>query len=318
MVTADEGSMRAAVVREFGAPERVLIVDEPIPRPDSKQVRVRVAAAAVNPVDTQVRAGKIVGWDAAVPRAQFGLGVELSGRVDAVGDEVAGMSVGDQVVGVVERLDLPFGAHAEYAVLEAFEVAAAPAGIEPVEACTLPLNGLTALQALDALDLRPGQWLLVTGAAGGLGGFAIELARERGVRVIGTGSAKDEAIILGLGAEAFIPRDVVIGEVARRLVPGGVDGALDCASVRVAAMDAVRHGGSFVSVLINAPLARRAIRTTNLAYHADGPQLATLSALASAGRLTLRVAGTLPLEEAAQAHARLEAGGLRGKLVLLP
>jgi NADPH:quinone reductase-like Zn-dependent oxidoreductase len=101
-------------------------------------------------------------------------------------------------------------------------------------------------------------------------------------------------------------------------VPGGVDGALDAANVAVAAMDAVRHGGAFVSLLNTAPQARRAITTTNLAYHCDGPRLAELSALAGAGRLTLRVSRTLPFEEAGTAQDELTKGGVRGQLVLVP
>lgn len=310
--------MRAAVVREFGGPDAVQVVEAPVPQPGPGEIRIKVAAAAVNPADVMVRIGALVQYGAAVPAEQHGLGVDIAGTVDAVGDGVHDWAVGDEVIGLQERQDLPTLGQAEYAVLEAWAVAKAPAGATAEQAATLPLNGTTAEQALDMLGLTAGQWLLVTGAAGGVGSFAIQLAVIRGLRVVAQAGHDDEAFVRGLGAELFVDRDAPLGPEVRRLVPGGVDGVLDAAQAGIAAADAVAHGGSYVSLLLQAPGARRGMRMHNLAYHTDGPLLARLSDLAGSGRLTLRVAQTFPLDGAAEAHKVLAQGGIRGRLVLVP
>jgi len=314
----EKQDMRAVVVKEFGGPEALVIIDTPVPSPGLGEVLIKVGAAAINPADVMVRVGALVQYGAAVPQAQFGVGADVAGVVAALGEGVRAFAVGDTVVGLQERADLPLGAQAEYMVLEEWAVAPAPAGATMAEASTLPLNATTADQALDTLDLAPGQWLLVTGAAGAVGGFAVELAVLRGLRVVAQAGAADEELVRGFGAELFVSRDEPLSATVRQLVPGGVDGALDAANQGVAASDAVRHGGAFVSLLNAAPQARRAMRTHNVAYHSDGARLARLSALAGAGRLSLRVAATYPFEEAAQAHRVLAGGGVRGRLVLVP
>jgi NADPH:quinone reductase-like Zn-dependent oxidoreductase len=312
--------MRAVVVRSFGGPEVLETIDTPIPEPGPGQVRVRVEAAAVNPVDALVRAGEAVRAGLALPREQFGLGWDVAGTVDAVGAGVTGHRPGDRVIGIEDRLDLPLGGYADHAVLEAANLAPAPAGADAVEAATLPLNGLTASQALDLLALPPGATLLVTGATGGVGGFAVELAAARGLRVVTPAGERDEALVRSLGAWQVVPRGAVLSEAVRALVPGGVDGALDAAVLGIAALDAVRGGGAYTGVAgtASSPAPLRGIRVSTVFVRGDGAQLAGLSALAGAGRLTLRVAGTHPLDRAADAHERLAGGGLRGRLVLLP
>jgi NADPH:quinone reductase-like Zn-dependent oxidoreductase len=203
-------------------------------------------------------------------------------------------------------------------VLHVDAVAPAP-DTDLVAAATLPLNGLTALQSLDLLGLEPGQTVLVTGAAGAVGGFAVELAAARGLRVVAAASDHDEELVRGLGADVFVPRSAPLAETVRQVVPGGVDGALDAAVLGLPALDAVRGGGAFVVVIAGAaPPPLRGIRVANVLVRADGAALRELSALVDQGRLTLRVAGTLPLTEVAEAHRRLEKGGLRGRLVLVP
>jgi NADPH:quinone reductase-like Zn-dependent oxidoreductase len=183
----------------------------------------------------------------------------------------------------------------------------------------LPLNGLTAWQALDLLDLAAGQSVMVTGAAGALGGFAVQLATLRGLRVVAVAGAHDERAVREFGAVHFIARTGNLGAAVRDLVPGGVDGAIDAALVGASALDAVRGGGSFAAVAAGAaPPPLRGTRVANVWIRSDGHQLAELAALVDAGRLTLRVAGTLPLHEARAAHERLAGGGLRGRLVLEP
>ncbi|MGI5205839.1 NADP-dependent oxidoreductase [Spirillospora sp. CA-108201] len=247
-------------------------------------------------------------------------GWDVAGAVDAVGEGVTRFAAGDEVIGLKDRLDVPLGAYAEAIVLDADAVAPAPRSVPAVEAATIPLNGLTAWQALDLLDLPSGAALLVTGAAGAVGGYAVELAAHRGLRVVATASASDEALVRGFGAEMFVPRGAHLGDAVRALVPGGVDGALDAALLSVAALDAVRNGGTFAAVNGGpaTPLPLRGTAVHNVWIHADAAQLAELATLADKGHLTPRVADTLPLAEAPKAHAQLETGGLRGRLVLSP
>jgi NADPH:quinone reductase-like Zn-dependent oxidoreductase len=319
--------MRAVVVRTYGGPEALEIEELPLPVPGPGQIRIRVRAAAVNPVDVFVRSG-IAALAGMLPdRAGVGIGWDVAGEVDAVGpalvaaDSSAGaaFAVGDRVVGLSDRLDVPTAGYADYLVLDADSVAAAPRDVSFEAAATLPLNGLTAAQALAGLGLRAGRTLLVTGAAGAVGGYAVELAVAAGLRVVAVASERDRELVLGFGAELFVPREAELGAAVRALVPGGVDGVLDAATIGVRAHDALRGGGSFASVTGPAtPPALRGTRVHTVFVRADGRQLAELVALVEAGTLTLRVAETFPLEKAASAHHRFAEGAVRGRLVLVP
>ncbi|RKN43095.1 NADP-dependent oxidoreductase [Streptomyces hoynatensis] len=310
--------MRALVVRRYGGPEAIEAVDVPVPQAGPGRLRIRVEAATVNPVDLATRSGALARNGLMAAREVTGLGWDVAGVVDAVGPGVTGFAPGDRVIGLRDLLDSSLGTYAEQVVLDASAVAPAPAGLTAAEAATLPLNGLTAHQALDLLALPPGETLLVTGAAGAVGGFAVELAAARGLRVAAVAGAGDEELVRGLGATWFLPRDVAdLAAEARALVPGGVAGALDAALLGVRALAAVRTRGAYVTVRESAPLPLRGIRVLTEWIAADGAALAALSGLAASGRLTARVAETLPLERAPEAHARLAAGGLRGRLVLV-
>ncbi|MFF7357819.1 MULTISPECIES: NADP-dependent oxidoreductase [Streptomyces] len=296
--------MRAAVVTTFGGPEAVEIAEVPVPEPGARQVRIKVAASALNPVDAAVRAGFFGGAG-----KTLGLGWDVAGTVDAVGAPAA-WQVGDPVVALAPGVADPLGAHAEYVVVDAGAVAAAPASVDAVHAGTLPLNGLTALQALDLLDLAPGDSLLVTGAAGAVGGFAVQLAAHRGVEVTGHARAGDEELVRSLGAAHFTSEGVE---------PDRVDAVLDAAVLGAPALAWVRDGGAFVAVRDGVlPEAERGVRMENVWVRADGVQLDELVRLVDKGVLTLRVAEAYALEDAAEAHARLAEGGVRGRLVLAP
>jgi NADPH:quinone reductase-like Zn-dependent oxidoreductase len=283
-------------------------------------VRIRVEAAAVNPVDAATRQGLMnTARPGVIPeRDQVGIGWDVAGTVDAAGPGTTSPGPGERVIGLRDRLDQPLGTYAEQVVLDAADVAPAPAGVDSAAASTLPLNGLTTLQALDLLGLAAGQTILVTGAAGGLGGFGVELAAMRGLRVVAAAGDGDEELVRQLGAAAFVPRSADLAAAVRDLVPGGVDAAFDAAVLGYPALDAVRARGSFAAFVGSGPVPLRGIRVVPVNIHADGAALTGLSALAAAGKLTLRVAGTYPLEEAPRAHKRLEAGALRGRLVLIP
>jgi NADPH:quinone reductase-like Zn-dependent oxidoreductase len=305
--------MRAIVVRRFGGPEVLEAVDVPVPEPGPGQVRVQVTAAAVNPVDLATRAGILTTAGVIPPREVLGLGWDVAGVVDAVG-EPAGFRVGDAVLGLRDRIAAPLGAYAEQIVLDASAVAPAPAGVSPVEAATLPLNALTAAQALDLVETTG--TVLVTGAAGAVGGHAVALAHARKLNVVAVASEADEAAVREFGADRFVPRGPDLADRVRALVPGGVDAVLDTALLGLDALDAVRGGGEFVAFAAGAaPIPLRGIRVRHVWIRADGERLA---GLAAAGILRPRVAGVLPLSRAAEAHERLAAGGLRGRLVLTP
>jgi NADPH2:quinone reductase len=306
--------MRAVMIRSFGGPEVLEVAEVPVPEPGPGQLRIQVAAAAVNPVDVQTRSGALAAGGLLPPREAIGIGWDVAGTVDALGPQVTAFRPGDPVIGLSDRLALPLKTQAEYVVLDAGAVASVPTGTDLIAAATLPLGGLTAAQALDIAAAEPGDTLLVTGAAGAVGGFTVQLAAAAGVRVVAVAGAGDEELVRGLGAEFFVPRTADLPAAVRDVVPGGVHAAVDAASLGMLALDAVRGGGSLVSVLGNAPTPLRGIRVSNVWIRADGPRLA---ALAAAG-LRPRVADVLPLDEVAAAHRRLAAGGLRGRLVLVP
>ena len=310
--------MRAVVVRQFGGPQALELIDAAVPEPGPGQVRIRVAAAAVNPVDLAVRSGAFSAPGLLGTAGQAGLGWDVAGVIDRVAPGVTGLAPGDAVIGLSDRLDVDLGGYAEQIVLDASAVARAPAGLDLTSAATLPLNAVTALQGLDALGLSAGQTVVITGAAGGLGGYLTELAAARGLRVIATAGDADEKLVRGLGAEHFISRSARLAPEVRKLVPGGADGALDAAVLGPPALDAVRGGGRFVAFIGDGPWALRGITVTPVHVWAQPGLVAAAAALAEAGRLTPRVAATYPLEEAAAAHERLARGGLRGRLVLIP
>jgi NADPH:quinone reductase-like Zn-dependent oxidoreductase len=311
--------MNAIFIRTPGGPEALEVLDVPVPEPGSGQLRIRMQAAAVNPVDVATRSGQLIKLGLVSPRERLAIGWDIAGVVDALGPDVRGFSIGEAVIGLRDRLSAPIGAQAEFVVLDVEAVARAPQSVTPVEAATLPLNALTAAQALDLVDLRVGETILVTGAAGAVGGFAVQLAVVRGLRVVATASARDAGLVRELGAEVFVPRTPALGDAVRAQVPGGVDGAIDAAVIGADALDAVRSGGSFVAVVAGAaPTPLRGTRVENVWIRADAGQLADQVALVDAGRLTLRVGDTVRLTDARHAHERLAGEKLRGRLVLVP
>ncbi|MFJ5213595.1 NADP-dependent oxidoreductase [Streptomyces sp. NPDC088354] len=300
--------MRAVVIRRFGGPEVLEVIEAPLPEPGPGQVRVRVAAAGLNPADLAARAG-LFGPAELAPGEFLGLGWDVAGTVDALGSGVSGPAEGTAVVGLVSGSGRRFKAHAEYVVVDADAVAAAPSSVGLVHAATLPVNAPTADQALGLLGARPGDRLLVTGAAGAVGGFAVQLAHHAGLRVVALARADDEPLLRELGAD----------EAVASLDGVRADAALDAAVLGSPVLAAVRDGGAYVTARPGAvPAAERGIRVAAVQVRPDGARLAELVALADRGVLTTRVADTYPLADAAKAHARLAEGGLRGRLVLVP
>jgi NADPH2:quinone reductase len=310
--------MYSIVVRRFGGPEVLQLVDGPVPEPGDGQVRITVAASSVNAIDLSTRAGRLTQAGLMAPAEQIGLGWDVSGYVDAVGPGVRRFSPGDQVIGLRDLLFAP-GAHAEQVVLDESAIARAPRTASLIESATLPLNGLTADRALAMSGLHAGQTLLVTGAAGGVGGFVLELAAARGIRTIALARPDDVGLVHELGATDVVTNADDLGVTVRDIVRGGVDAVIDAAILGIQAHNPLRGGGTFIALV--APFAPPPIRGTRVLVQevfADGARLAELAALVDAGLLTLRVAAALPLADAAAAHRMLERGGLRGRVVLQP
>jgi NADPH2:quinone reductase len=284
--------------------------------PGRGEVRVRVAAAAVNPTDLWMRAGRSSKALADVP-PPWVPGMDLAGTIDAVGQDVD-FVVGERVMAVVIPLRVLGGAQAELVVVPAASVARLPAGLVAIEAATVPLNGLTARLALDRLALPRGATLGVTGAAGGLGGYAVQLAKLDGIRVVADASAADEALLAALGADVIVPREH--GAAAfNAAVPAGLDAVLDCAVLGGDVLPAIRDDGQLAAIRAFREPAERGIAVRQIwisDYVTNQLALQTLADLAGNGDLTMRLAETLPPEHVADAHRRLEAGGVRGRLVL--
>lgn len=311
--------MRGVGVIEFGGAEVLQIVELPEVHAGRGEVRIRVHAAAVNPTDTGLRSGTRAASmrDIAPPYIP---GMDAAGVIDEVGPESeTDLTVGDAVMAMV----IPNGSHGAYResiVLSADSVVRAPTGSTHAEAATLPMNGLTARQSLDQLALQPGQTLAVTGAAGCYGGYVVQLAKADGLRVIADASSADEQLVRGLGADVVVPRGDDIAAQFRKIVPEGVDGLADGAVQNELAVGAVRDGGGFASVRGWSGTGERGIvfhRTMVRDYDHRADLLDQLRQQVDDGILTLRVAATYAPEDAAEAHRRLEAGGTRGRCVIL-
>jgi NADPH2:quinone reductase len=310
------GGVKAVVIPRFGGPEVLEVAELPEPQPGPGEVRIRVAAATVNPTDLGLRSGAY-GAQAAPPYIP---GMELAGTVDAVGPGVADVHPGEQVMAIVQPRRPQGGAQAELVVVPAESVAPIPAGATPVQAATLPMNGLTVRRALDLLGLPRGATLAVTGAAGAVGGYAIQLGKVEGLRVVADAAPADEALVRGLGADVVVPRGAAVAQAIRAAVPGGVDALVDAAVQGAAVLPAVRDGGQIAAVRRFEGSSERGIRIHQVMvteYLRNRAALVELGRLASAGKLTLRVAETLPPERAGEAHRKLAAGGVRGRLVIV-
>ncbi len=248
-------------------------------------------------------------------------GMDVAGVITEVGPDVpARLSPGARVMAIV----VPSGDHGGYReelVLPSASVTAVPLGCTDAEASTLPMNGLTARLALDLMRLRRGGTIAVTGAAGAFGGYLVQLARHEGLTVVADAAPADRAMVAALGADVVVDRGPDVAARIRDHFPDGVDGLADGAVQGDEVLSAVRDGGVFATVRGYRGDGARGIRVAVVGvrdYAANWEKLDGLRELAGQGALTPRVAGTLPLDQAAEAHRRLAAGGTRGRLVLLP
>ena len=299
-------TFRAAVVRTPSGPESIEIVDVPVVEPGPGQVRVEIAGAAVNPVDLALAAGFFHELGLVDQPAHTGLGWDFAGTVTAAGPGVD-LPVGSRVAGLVAGFDRAVGTYAEQLVVAAGDTALVPDGLDLTTAATVPLNGLAAAQVVDLLGDGRGRNLLVTGAAGALGGYAVPLAQDRGWRVTGLARTEDEEFVRSLGAD-----------FTARATPGW-DAVADAAVLQEQGVALVRDGGLFVGVRPGAgPAEERGITVRVLVSEPDGARLAQLLEATASGHLPARVHAVVPLDQAAAAHRAVGKGGVRGRYVLQP
>jgi NADPH:quinone reductase-like Zn-dependent oxidoreductase len=301
-------TFKAAVVRTPGGPDSIEIIDVPVAEPGPDEVRVRIAAAAVNPVDLAVAGGVFHGMGLINQPDHTGLGWDFAGTVAAAGPGVD-LAIGARVAGLVDGFDRDFGTYAEQLIVPAANLAVVPGGLDLAAASTVPLNALTAAQILDLLGDAPadGNRLLVTGAAGAVGAYVASLAQDRGWQVTGLARAEDEDFVRGLGAGFTTHAEP------------GWDAVADGAVMQEKALALVRDGGAFVGIRPSAKLpTERGIRVDTVMVHPDGPRLAGLLARTASGELPARVHTVVPLDHVADAHRAVAKGGLRGRYVLTP
>jgi NADPH:quinone reductase len=303
--------MRVVEVTRLGGPEVLGVAERPEPQPGPGQVVVRVGAANVNPTDLGARrgAGRV-----APPDPPFVLGWDVAGEVSAVG-EGSDLEIGDRVVGMVQWYEAggSVGAYAESVAFDSDWLVPLPDSLDYEIACTIPLNALTARQGLELLDAPDGCDLLVTGASGAVGSFTVQLAKAAGHRVIAQAGRDDEGWPRELGADEVLPRDTDLSSIEP------VPAVFDAVPLGEAALAALEDGGAVVTTrsVPEADPARR-IRQESFLVHHDREALRELVDAVAAGELRTRIDRTLPLAEAAEAHRLVEAGGLHGKVVLVP
>ncbi|MDR6171141.1 NADP-dependent oxidoreductase [Curtobacterium sp. SORGH_AS_0776] len=308
--------MKVVGVEQFGGPEALAVHEVPEPHAGAGSVRIRVQAFAVNPTDTGVRAGQRDSSQASPPYVP---GMDAAGVIDEVGPDVSGWEVGDEVMAIALPLSAHGGAYVEELVAPVGSFTRIPRGTSLPLASTVPMNGLTALQILSRAGLAPGQTLAVTGAAGLLGNYVVQLGVAAGLTVIADAAPADEALVRSLGPAHIVARGNGFAAAVRGLVPDGVDALADAAVQRASVVDAVRDGGVFLDVRGWEGNGARGIRFEQIAVFAEYRSFDKLEQLRHAvesGTVTPRVAEVLPAERAREAHERLEAGGTRGRFVL--
>ncbi|MFC6704241.1 NADP-dependent oxidoreductase [Flexivirga alba] len=289
------------LVSQSGSQPR--IVDAPDAAPSAGEVVITVEAAAVNPADLMVASG--AARNVFQLPESVGIGWDVAGLIAATGDGVTDFEIGDRVAAMHDNMAAAARSHADRVVVPAASVAHVPADLKTEEAATVPLNALTAQQALRLLGRSEGRRLLVTGAAGGVGGYAIALAAADGWQVDGLARESDRAFVESTGAQLVTSAG-----------PEPYDAILDAASLGDIA--ALRDGGDYLSLVGDTSERGRGIRALAVGVHADGAALTDLLARSATGELRPRVAATYPFEDHAAAYADTARPGSRGRVLLLP
>jgi NADPH:quinone reductase-like Zn-dependent oxidoreductase len=309
--------MRAIAVNEWGGRDKLELIERERPPVAPDGVLLRVRAASLNPIDYKIREGRlatlfphhfpvILGWDAA-------------GVVEEVGPAVTWFKPGDSAYGYCRRHELEFGTYGEYVTVPEGYLAHMPEGLSFEQAAAIPLTGLTAHQGLEILGLRAGEYLFVTGGAGGVGHMVVQLAVERGARVVATASPQNHDFLRELGAEPLDYHDPELLQHWREFTDGrGADAAFDIwgGEAQEQAFSVLRKGGRLVSIA--APPPRRESFEVHYEFvRPSGYDLGEhLTPLIREGHLRAHIQATYPLAAAAEAMEVLEGGHVRGKLVL--
>ena len=310
--------MRAVRVHRYGGPEVMVVEDAPRPEAGAGELLVRVMAAGVNPVDWKTRKGQGAAkrWEG--DRFPLILGWDVSGVVEAVGPGVEDFGPGDEVFGLV-RFPEPGGCYAQFTAVPSAQVVAKPAVLDHAHAAALPLVALTAWQALfDTARLEATETVLVHAAAGGVGHVAVQLAKGKGARVVGTASAANHDLVRSLGADHVVDYSTTrfedeVGSVDVVVDPVGGD-TLDRSFAVLA------RGGRLVSLVADPDADRarqREVEATRILVHPDAAQLAQVADLVESGLLLPVVGAQMSLADAAGAHELGETGHSRGKIVLV-
>jgi len=306
--------MKAVTLTAFGTPP-ALSNDVPAPAPAANEILVRVHASSVNPVDIAIAAGMLK--DMVKHEFPVILGRDYAGVVDQIGPDVAGYAVGERVYGFLVHANptVHDGSWAELITLpEDGPIAPVPAGVELAAAGAAPLVGITAMTAIDALDVSQGDTVLVVGATGGVGSFAVQLAARAGATVLAPALPEDEAYLRHLGVSEVLLRDGDVGAVVRERHPDGVDAVLDLVSYAPGAFDAALKSGGRVASPNG--VAGEGLGRTNVMAVPTRENLERLGALLADRRLRVPVQATYELAQAPDALAALGTSHIRGKLAI--
>ena len=305
--------MKAIIINTYGNEDVLKYVDVNRPEPKADEVLVKVHAAAVNPADWKIRDGMGKQFGFTLPLI---LGGDIAGTVEAVGDEVKSFKQGDAVYGItVSSLS---GGYAEYAVAKVDAIAPKPESINFQEAAAIPIGALTAWQAIfDLANLSSGQRILITGASGGVGSMAVQLAKAKGAIVIGTASGKNEQFVLDLGADEFVdytaqPFESVVKDMDVVFDTVGND-------TQERAFQTLKKGGFLVSS-VQIPSAEKArelgVEAARVFCQPSAQQLTEINQLIEEGKVKIHIETVLPLTEVKKAHQLSQGGRTRGKIVL--
>jgi NADPH:quinone reductase-like Zn-dependent oxidoreductase len=305
-------TMKAVVAHEYGAPEVLKFEEVPRPEPNGDEALVRVIASSVNPADPLTLSGKYA--------KEFGThlplipGYDIAGVVEKTGADVTKLKVGDRVYGYPTF----GGAWADYVTVKEWEVAAKPKSLSFVESAAVPMGALTAWQSLvDVAKLQPGQTILIHGGSGGVGSFAIQIAKARGARVIATASTANQDLLKQLGADVAVDyTKTKFEDVAK-----DVDAVLDPVGKDTLARsyDVVKKGGIVMSLVAQpdpAELKKRGIRGASISSHPDAKDLAEIAQLVDTGKIKPIVTQVRPLSEAVAAQQQAATHHTRGKVVI--
>lgn len=303
--------MKAARLHKRGGPEQIVVEDAPLPIPGRGEIRIRVIATALTPRELT--------WDPTYqhadgsPRLPTIPGHDVAGTIDALGPAATGAAEGEMVYALIDFSRN--GAAAEFVVVPATDVANAPRSIDAVTAAAVPLSALAAWQGLfDHGKLAAGQRVLINGAAGGVGGFAVQLARWRGAHVIATASAQNEAAVRKLGAHQVIDYNAARFETLAREIDVAFDTVGGDTLGR--SVDVIRRGGVLVSIAGKPASDRAGVTGIFFIVRPSRPQLVQIAGLIDAGQLRVNVQQIFPLEHARAAFERVAAGHLNGKVIL--